>query len=62
MLTVLVATLVVFALALTALSLGWLLSGRCLRGSCGGRGAETPEEARISCAGCRNRRTPGAGD
>jgi len=61
MATILIATLVVFALALVGLSLGWLLSGRCLRGSCGGRGAEAPGQERISCAGCRNRRSPGTG-
>jgi len=62
MVTIVVATVIVFALALAGLSLGWLLSGRCLRGSCGGRGAEAPTEARISCAGCRNRHSRGAGE
>jgi hypothetical protein len=56
---VLFLTVVVFGLALLGLAAGILLSGRCLRGSCGGGG---PDGDRLSCVACPNRRRGDAPD
>jgi hypothetical protein len=56
------AALAVFGIAFAAMALGVMLSGRCLRGSCGGRALTGPGGERISCATCPNRRhSPAAG-
>lgn len=51
----LLATLAVFLLAVLAMAVGVLLSGRCLRGSCGGSAGADPGGKRLSCLGCPNR-------
>ena len=50
----LVAT-IVFGIAFAAMAIGVMVSGRCLRGSCGGRDATGPAGERLSCATCPNR-------
>ena len=50
----------VFAVAFAAMALGVMLSGRCLRGSCGGAEAIGPAGEKLTCAGCPNRRNPRA--
>jgi len=52
---VFVVTVVLLGLAVGAMALGSRLTGRCLRGSCGGPAAHAPDGDRISCAGCPNR-------
>lgn len=44
-----------FAIALAAMAIGVIVSGRCLRGSCGGPEATGPHGERLSCANCPNR-------
>jgi hypothetical protein len=53
---VLIATLAIFALALLGMALGLLLSGRPLRGTCGGSAEEACEGRSLSCMVCPNRR------
>lgn len=53
---VFVVTVVLLGLAVGAMALGSRLTGRCLRGSCGGPAAHAPDGDRISCVGCPNRR------
>jgi hypothetical protein len=53
--TVFLVTLGIFALALVCLVGGQWLTGRCLRGSCGGHGAEASEAEAERCEGCPNR-------
>lgn len=45
-------TLIVFGLAMLAMAAGVMLSGRALKGSCGGTGTDCPctEEERRTCA------------
>ena len=52
---VFVAALAIFGLAFLAMAVGVMLSGRCLRGSCGGSGVSGPDGERLSCATCPNR-------
>jgi hypothetical protein len=47
--------LAAFAAAIGAMALGSRLTGRCLRGSCGGPDVRGADGERISCAGCPNR-------
>jgi hypothetical protein len=49
-------SLAVFGLAFAAMAIGVMLSGRCLRGSCGGTAVTRPDGERLSCANCPNRR------
>ena len=51
-----IATLAVFALAMLGLGLGLFLTGRPLRGSCGGSQDEVCEGRSLSCMACPNRR------
>lgn len=53
---------VAIALVMLAMSVGVLLSGRCLRGSCGGPAVLGGDGEPLSCAACPNRRAaePGA--
>jgi len=52
---VLMLALAAFGVAFAAMAIGVMLSGRCLRGSCGGPEAAGPKGERLSCAGCPNR-------
>jgi hypothetical protein len=47
---------VLIALAAGAMALGSRMTGRCLRGSCGGPQAHGPGGEKVSCAGCPNRK------
>ena len=51
----------VFAAAFAAMALGVAVSGRCLRGSCGGAELRGPDGERLSCAACPNRAPRRAG-
>ncbi len=53
--TLLLLTLTLFALVMLAMSVGVLLSGRCLRGSCGGPAVLDGDGDPITCATCPNR-------
>jgi len=48
--------LVVFGGAIAAMAIGQSLSGRCLRGSCGGPDAVGPQGESLSCPDCPKRR------
>lgn len=52
---VVLATLAAFAAAVAAMALGSRLTGRCLRGSCGGPEALGPDGKPLACEGCPNR-------
>jgi len=43
------------AVVMLAMSVGVALSGRCLRGSCGGPEATGPDGEALACATCPNR-------
>jgi len=43
------------AVVMLAMSVGVALSGRCLRGSCGGPDALAPDGEPLACATCPNR-------
>lgn len=43
-----------FAVAIAAMVLGQRMTGRCLRGSCGGPKAVGPDGQPIRCVGCPN--------
>jgi len=49
-------TLAIFGIAIAAMAIGVIFSGRCLRGSCGGPEAAGPDGESLSCATCPNRR------
>jgi hypothetical protein len=48
--------IVAIGLVMLAMSVGVLLSGRCLRGSCGGVGIVGPDGEPLTCATCPNRK------
>ncbi len=52
----LLATIGILALAMLGLGLGLLLSGRPLRGSCGGLADARCQGRSLSCLACPNRR------
>ena len=52
--TTLIATAVAFALAITAMAIGVMLSGKRLRGSCGGLASLRDAEGRPMCEACSN--------
>lgn len=53
---VLAASAVLIGVAVTAMAVGVMARGRCLRGSCGGPEVRLGDGRRISCADCPNRR------
>jgi hypothetical protein len=55
LLTVFALTLAVFGAGVAAMAIGNILTGRCLRGSCGGSEVTGPKGERLSCADCPNR-------
>jgi len=55
-LAIFVVVLAVFAVAFAAMALGVMLSGRCLRGSCGGAEVLGPDGERVSCPNCPRRK------
>lgn len=54
LLPVAAAVIGLLALAVGAMMLGQRLTGRCLRGSCGGPKAVDSDGKPISCVGCPN--------
>ena len=44
--------LAMFATAVAAMAIGQRLSGRCMRGSCGGPGVVGPDGEDLSCRDC----------
>jgi len=56
MIKLLIATTVLFLLSMLGLALGVMLTGRCLQGSCGGKGVNGPDGTSLSCLTCPNRR------
>jgi hypothetical protein len=55
---VVLAALAAFGAAIGAMALGSKLTGRCLRGSCGGAEVLGSDGEPLSCASCPNRRRP----
>lgn len=55
--TLLLLTLVVMGLVMAAMSVGVILSNRCLRGSCGGPELLGPDGTPLSCETCPMRHT-----
>jgi len=53
--TLLLLTLGSFGLIMLAMSVGVILSGRCLRGSCGGAAVLDASGEPVTCATCPNR-------
>jgi hypothetical protein len=53
-----IATVVLFLLAMLGLGVGVMLTGRCLQGSCGGEAVIGPDGKPLSCTGCPRRRRP----
>lgn len=51
----LLLTIVGIGLVMLAMSVGVMLSGRCLRGSCGGPDLVGPDGRSLTCATCPNR-------
>jgi hypothetical protein len=54
--TLVLLAIVAIGLVMLAMSVGVLLSGRCLRGSCGGPGVLGPDGESLACAACPNRK------
>jgi hypothetical protein len=52
---ILLLTLGLFGLVMLAMSVGVIVSGRCLRGSCGGAAILDGDGEPITCATCPNR-------
>ena len=52
--------LVMFGAAIAAMAIGQSLSGRCMRGSCGGPGVVGPDGESLSCRDCPNRKPTAA--
>ena len=47
-----VVTIVIIAILMAGMSIGYILQGRCLRGSCGGPDVIGPDGESLSCATC----------
>lgn len=56
MLVWLLLTIAVFATVMLIMSVGVLLNGRCLRGSCGGPDVIGPDGQSLLCATCPKRK------
>lgn len=56
MLALMLMTLGVFALVMAAMAIGVIMSGRCLRGSCGGPEVLDAKGESLSCASCPRRK------
>ena len=52
MLTVIILTIVIFALGMVGLSIGMIVRGRALRGSCHGPQPVGPDGRPVSCGHC----------
>lgn len=52
-------TIGIFALVMTAMAAGFVLTGRCLRGSCGGPEAASREAEESTCGVCGRNKKPG---
>lgn len=55
--TLLLLTIVLMGLVMAAMSVGVILSNRCLRGSCGGPEVRGPDGTPLSCETCPMRHT-----
>lgn len=55
--SIFLGTLVVFGLAIAAMAVGVIFSGRCLRGSCGREALRLRDGFSLRCLVCPNRRT-----
>ena len=55
LLVIFAITLAAFGVGIAAMAIGRMVSGRCLRGSCGGSEVTTPDGESLSCATCPNR-------
>jgi len=55
MLTMILAVAVV-ALAMTGLAIGYIVHGRCMRGTCGGQEVIAPDGETITCGTCGRER------
>jgi hypothetical protein len=53
---VLILTIGIFAIVMTVMAVGLILTGRCLRGSCGGPEAATDESKERTCGVCGRKR------
>jgi hypothetical protein len=53
---IILLAIVAVGLVMLAMSVGVLLSGRCLRGSCGGAELLGPDGDALTCAACPNRK------
>ena len=51
---VFLVTFVFIALAVGGMAMGSRMTGRCLRGYCGGPAVHGPDGKKISCVGCPN--------
>jgi hypothetical protein len=56
MFALILITVIGMGLAVVAMSVGVLLSGRCLRGSCGGPDVLGPDRESLTCATCPMRK------
>ena len=52
----LLAAITIIGLAVLGMALGVMATGRCLRGSCGGKEVRLADGSSASCADCPNRR------
>lgn len=55
MLTLILVTFVLVGAAVLALAVGTIVSGRCLRGSCGGADVLAADGTRLTCESCPRR-------
>jgi hypothetical protein len=54
----LLAAIAIIGLAVLGMALGVMTTGRCLRGSCGGREVRLADGRSLNCANCPNRKRP----